>query len=115
MQQSNQHIMLLCTCPDRETAASLAHKILQDSLAACINILPGIESVYRWQGKVEQDTEVLMLIKSLSRAADELERIITQNHPYELPEIITVPIDAGSNDYLQWITNNVSNSEIKSA
>jgi periplasmic divalent cation tolerance protein len=97
--------MVFCTVADNATGRRIANALVENRLAACVNLLPGLESTYRWQGQVEHDSEALLLIKV--RAADyaELEAAILALHPYELPEIIAVPIKTGQADYLKWIHN----------
>ncbi|WP_349432278.1 divalent-cation tolerance protein CutA [Methylomarinum sp. Ch1-1] len=97
------HQIILCSCPDQCTAKKIASHLIEAQLAACINILPSVTSVYLWQGKVETEQEQLLLIKSHSGQYPELERQIKALHPYELPEIIAVSIDRGLPDYLKWI------------
>lgn len=97
--------VVLCTCPDRDTARHLADKLVSERLAACVNIVPGLESVYEWQGQVERDSEVLLIIKTNQDRYPQLEAAIRQNHPYELPEILRVCLDGGLQEYLQWIDN----------
>jgi periplasmic divalent cation tolerance protein len=99
--------LVLCTCPDQATARQLADKLVEIQLAACVNIVSGLESVYRWQGRIEHDQELLLLIKTRRQAVEQLSDAIRALHPYELPEVIAVPIVAGLNPYLQWIENNV--------
>ena len=96
---------MFCTAPDTDTARRIATALVEYRLAACVNLLPGVESLYRWAGKVTSDTEVLLMIKA--RAADYplLETRIRALHPYELPEIIAVPLTAGLPAYLDWIRN----------
>ncbi len=101
---SEQYCLVLCTCPTDNTATRLAKEIVSRQLAACVNILPGITSIYSWNGKIETDQEQLLLIKTQSDLATPLEALIKEHHPYELPEIITVPISHGSIEYLHWIT-----------
>ncbi len=96
-------LLVLCTCPDRRTALGLATPLVQEGLAACVNITAPITSVYRWQGKVEQAEECLLLIKTGAARYQELEDALRSRHPYELPEIIAVPIEHGLTDYLQWV------------
>ncbi len=96
--------LILCTCPDHQVAEQLATSLVEQGLAACINIVPGLTSIYRWQGKLEKGTEELLLIKTTREHYAALESTIRQQHPYELPEIIAVTLDEGSPDYLRWIT-----------
>jgi periplasmic divalent cation tolerance protein len=96
-------LLVMTTCPDEAHAASLSVHLVESGLAGCINRLPGISSVYRWEGELKQGTEVLLLIKTVASRWDELEAAIKSNHPYELPEIIAVPITNGHKPYLDWI------------
>jgi periplasmic divalent cation tolerance protein len=95
--------MVFCTVADNATGRRIANALVENRLAACVNLLPGLESTYRWQGQVEHDSEALLLIKV--RAADyaELEAAILALHPYELPEIIAVPVTGGLPAYLDWV------------
>jgi len=102
--------LVLCTCPNAEIAEQLAILLVEQHLAACINIVPGMTSIYRWQGKVEKDTEVLLLIKTTRDRYGAVESTIQQHHPYELPEIIAVTVEDGSPDYLRWITSSLENA-----
>ena len=104
---SDEAQVILCTVPDTDTAGTIAAALVNEQLAACVNIVPGITSVYRWKGKVEQDSECLLLIKSTLARWNALESRIQSLHPYELPEIIAVPIAAGQQNYLQWITDSL--------
>jgi len=100
---STETLLVLCTCPDKEVAELLATRLVKTGLAACVNRVPGITSVYKWQGEMESNSEELLLIKTPASAWDELEREIKRLHPYELPEIIAIPISKGSEAYLDWI------------
>jgi periplasmic divalent cation tolerance protein len=97
--------ILLCTVPDAETGRRIAARLVEYRLAACVNLLPGVQSVYRWQGKVQSDEELLLIIKA--RVADyaRLEAAILELHPYELPEILAVPLTGGLPRYLDWVRN----------
>lgn len=95
--------MILNTCPDSDTAESIATLLVDRALAACVNILPEVRSVYQWQGERHCDTEVLLLIKASASAYQDIEATIRENHPYQLPEIIAIPIDTGLPEYLAWI------------
>lgn len=102
--------LVLTTCPDAGSADRLAEMLVSRNLAACVNIQPQVRSIYRWQGKVESSAEHLLLIKTAADHYDAVESLIKANHPYELPEVIAVPIVAGSRDYLGWIHQSVCES-----
>jgi periplasmic divalent cation tolerance protein len=87
--------IILSTCADREQAERIAHRLLELHLAACINILPGVQSIYRWQGGVESAAEVLMLIKTRSTLAGEVQSTIAGLHTYEVPEFLVLPVSGG--------------------
>jgi len=95
--------IILCTCPDKDTAEKIAHLLVNDKLAACVNILPGIISIYRWHEKIESAQEHLLLIKAHKAGYQAIEKSIKMHHPYELPEIIAVPVENGLPEYLHWI------------
>jgi periplasmic divalent cation tolerance protein len=97
----------LCTVPDKGTAMRIAAALVAEQLAACVNIIPAVQSVYRWQGAVEQAEELLLLIKTSDTVWSLLQERILALHPYELPEIISVPIQDGHSNYLNWIINNL--------
>ncbi|WP_197703486.1 divalent-cation tolerance protein CutA [Sulfurifustis variabilis] len=97
--------MALTTVPDRETAERIAHALVEERLAACVNLLPAMQSVYRWKGKTQTATEHLLIIKTRTADYPAVERRIRALHPYELPEVITVPIVAGLPAYLAWLDN----------
>lgn len=103
MPGSAPYLLVLCTCPDQATAQNIANQLVDQALAACVNILPGLTSVYQWQGKRAETREHLLMIKTTDKAYQTLEQAITELHPYELPEVIAVPITQGLNGYLQWI------------
>lgn len=100
-------IVIFCTCRHAEEARRIAHELVKCRLAACVNILPSIESIYRWQGQVESAHEVLLLIKTLRERFSELQERVIHLHSYETPEIIAVPIAEGLEKYLAWIGENV--------
>lgn len=99
--------IVLCTVPDRETAGQIATALVTEQLAACVNIVPGITSVYRWKNRIEQDTEQLLIIKTRSTVFATLQDSIRKLHPYELPEVIAVPITEGLPEYLDWIATSI--------
>ncbi len=96
-------LLVYCTCPDEAVGQALATMLVEQGLAGCINVLPGITSIYKWHGEMKSGTEVLLLIKTPADKYPELEATIRERHPYELPEIIAVSMDAGLPDYLAWI------------
>ncbi|MCF7965226.1 MAG: divalent-cation tolerance protein CutA [Methylobacter tundripaludum] len=97
------HQIIFCTCPDKDTAEKIARLLVADNKAACVNILPGITSVYSWEGRIESAQEHLLLIKAHKDRYQAIETALRDNHPYELPEIIAVPIERGLPEYLHWI------------
>jgi periplasmic divalent cation tolerance protein len=101
-------LLCYCTCPDPETARQLAERLVGASLAACVNCLPGVTSVYRWEGKVTTDSETLLLIKTTADRFEALKAGLLEFHPYELPELIAVPIERGHEAYLAWVAANSS-------
>jgi periplasmic divalent cation tolerance protein len=96
--------IIFCTVPDSETGRRIAERLVEYRHAACVNLLSGIESVYRWQGALQRDNEAVLMIKT--RAADYpgVEATILELHPYELPEIIAVPLSGGLPAYLEWVS-----------
>jgi periplasmic divalent cation tolerance protein len=105
---SPRHQIILCTCPDQGTAEKIARLLIEGQLAACVNILPGIQSIFSWQGKIESAQEHLLLIKSNKDNYGAIETAITSSHPYELPEIIAVALENGLPEYLNWIDSCLS-------
>jgi periplasmic divalent cation tolerance protein len=99
--------LVLASCPDDETAKSLAEGLIGQGLAACVNILSGMVSVYRWNDRLERGRETLLLIKTRTDRFDALQTYLVANHPYEVPEVIAVPIVAGLPAYLAWIDASV--------
>jgi periplasmic divalent cation tolerance protein len=101
---SDEAIVVFMTAASGEEAARLADLLVGAHLAACVQILPEMESVYRWEGKIERQPEVLLLVKTTRSKFEDLEREVRALHSYETPEIIAVPIVAGSTPYLEWLT-----------
>jgi periplasmic divalent cation tolerance protein len=103
--------IVLTTTDSEEEAQKIAHHLVACRMAACVNIVPQISSVYRWQGKVEEAREWLLLIKTTADAFEKVREAITELHSYELPECICLPIEDGSLNYLQWIAGSVAAKE----
>lgn len=101
-------IIVLTNLPDVGSAQTLADRLVAERLAACVNILSPCRSVYRWQGKIESAAEVPLLIKTSAARYPELEAAIQAHHPYELPEIVAVPISHGLPAYLDWVAAETS-------
>ena len=104
MEEAGSHYQLvLCTCPDRAVAEALAEALIASRLAACVNVIDGVTSIYEWDGKINKDGEVLLLIKSRADRFDTLRSAIVKRHPYELPEVIAVAVETGLTSYFRWI------------
>ena len=100
--------LVLCTCPDEAAAINIAENIVAQRLAACVNVLPSIYSVYHWQDNVESAKESMIFIKTSQENYSALEKVITSLHPYEVPEIIALNIDNGLPEYLKWIESSIN-------
>ena len=96
-------LVCLSTCPDAATAEAIATALVHESLAACVNQLPGVRSTYRWQGAVHTDEEVLLVIKTTAGRLPALRERLLALHPYELPELIALPVTDGHAPYLDWV------------
>jgi periplasmic divalent cation tolerance protein len=96
-------VVVLLTAPDPETAERIAQALVEERLAACVNVLPGVRSIYRWQGAVEQASEVLLIAKTQADRSDALAARVRALHPYELPEVVVLPVSGGSEAYLGWV------------
>ncbi|GAA5215476.1 divalent-cation tolerance protein CutA [Corallincola platygyrae] len=99
----NQPCLVLSTSPDEAIAKRLAQTLVEEQLAACVSMIPQITSVYMWQGEIESDTEVQLLIKSDRVRLPALESRLMSLHPYEVPEFLVLDVDSGSEDYLAWL------------
>jgi periplasmic divalent cation tolerance protein len=95
--------IVLSTCADREQAERIARRLVEQQVAACVNIVPGVQSIYRWQGNVESAAEVLMVIKTSAGLVCEVQSIIASLHSYEVPELLVLPVSGGSEAYLAWL------------
>jgi periplasmic divalent cation tolerance protein len=91
------------TAPDVETASRIARALVEERLVACVNLVPGVRSIYRWEGALQQDSEVLLVVKTRADRAAELVDRVAELHPYELPELVMLPAVGGSLAYLDWV------------
>jgi len=107
----DDHLLVLSTCPDNATAQRLATMLVEQQLAACVNVLPGLTSVYRWQGAIQRDSEVLLLAKSRADRYPQLESALVEHHPYELPEVVAVSLRQGLEGYLAWLDRALGDTE----
>ncbi len=96
-------IVVLTTCESQDQAEQLARRLIEDRLAACVNILPGARSIYRWKDKIEDAAEFVLVIKSRRDVFDKLRAAIARLHSYEIPEVIALPVVDGSDAYLKWL------------
>lgn len=100
--------VVLVTAPDEAVAESLVRRLVEERVVACGNILPGLRSIFRWQGAVEDEREVLVVLKTTVAGAERLIRRVPELHPYDVPEVLVLPVEAGHRPYLEWIAENVS-------
>lgn len=108
MSDENELLVVLCTAPNEDTAAGLAEGLVEARLAACVNVIPGLKSHYRWQGKLEVDAEVQLLIKTRRGRFEQLAAWIQANHPYDVPEIVALPAERVSEAYSRWAIEETS-------
>ena len=106
MRKTVQHILVITTCPGTISAKKIAQDLVTEKLAACVNILPEVQSYFSWVGKVDTANEHMLIIKTTSENYNAIETYIKKVHPYELPEVIAVPIEAGLTAYLEWVSKN---------
>jgi periplasmic divalent cation tolerance protein len=107
MAEASQFRVLFVTVPDAKLGAELAAGLVERKLAACVNVVPGMVSVYRWEEAIHKDPEALLIIKTRAGALYELSQFIKEKHPAKVPEIISLPITEGSPSYLEWLGANV--------
>ena len=106
--KSSEPILVLMTAANREEASRIAEMLVSERLAACVQLLPEIQSVYHWQGEVARDSEVLLLAKTTLARFDELDRAVREIHSYQTPEIVALPVMAISEPYLAWLQEEVT-------
>lgn len=103
-------IVVLSTCPDEATAARIAAAVVGEGLAACVNRVSGVHSTYLWDGRLHDDAEILLIMKTTVERLGELQARLTELHPYELPELVALPVSGGNEPYLDWVRNGVRTS-----
>ncbi len=104
-------LLVLCTCPDEETARRIAAALVGEGRAACVNIVGPVRSVFSWKGEVCDESELLLMAKTTEAAYAALEARIAELHPYDVPEVIAAPVTAGARAYLDWVANSVTKKE----
>lgn len=101
-------LVVFVTTPSAEVAAGLARALVEARLAACGNVVPGLRSIYRWEGKVEDEAEVLLLLKTTRERLPALRDEVLRRHPYQVPEVVALPVEGGSAAYLDWVRSQVA-------
>ena len=96
-------LLVLTTLPNAEAAGEMAKRVVEEKLAACANLFPALRSVYRWNGKVQDENEVLVLLKTRQQHYERLKSRILELHPYDVPEVLAIPVEQGHQAYLDWI------------
>jgi periplasmic divalent cation tolerance protein len=108
MTASDDVRVVLMTAPDAEVGARLARALVEERLAACVNVVPGVRSIYRWEGRIQDDAEVLLIAKTRADRCDELAARVRALHPYALPEVLALAASDGSLEYLAWVAAEVT-------
>ena len=104
----NERVVALSTAGTAEDAERIARALVERRLAACVNVVPGVVSIYRWKGAVEKDEERLLVIKTRAERLEALREALVELHPYEVPELVALPVEAGHAPYLAWLDESVS-------
>jgi periplasmic divalent cation tolerance protein len=100
-------VVVLVTAPNADSAAAMARTLVEEGLAACGNVVPGVRSIYRWEGKVQDDAEALLVLKTERRLVPELKARLPALHPYQVPELLVLPVEDGLGPYLAWVAASV--------
>lgn len=100
-------MIVVMTAPDEATGADLAARLVEERLAACVNLVPGVRSVFRWEGRLEDISEVMLLAKTVERSVDALRARVVELHPYDVPEVLVFPVALGHGPYLDWVREEV--------
>jgi periplasmic divalent cation tolerance protein len=107
-------VLVLTTVADDEHAERLARLLVEERLAACVNVYPSMVSIYRWKGRIERDAERQVIVKTTRARLEKLELRLKENHPYELPEFVVVDVDGGSDAYLKWVEEQTRGPSVES-
>lgn len=108
MADATEFIVVLITAPSPQVAEELADAVIAQRLAACVNIMPAMRSIFRWNGAIQREQETLLLLKSRAALFNDIVALISPRHPYDVPEIIALPVQAGLDAYLRWIDRETS-------
>ena len=100
-------IVVFCTVPDLDTGTRMARTLVEEKRCACVNLVPGLRSIYRWEGKLTEDAEVLCIIKTTRAAFEPLRARICELHPYQVPEVVALPVSEAHRPYLDWVAQSV--------
>ena len=101
-------ILMISSCPNEETALTIARALITKSYAACVNVLPASTSIFNWEGEIQEETEATLLIKTTQNMENDIEELIKELHDYDMPEIISLQISSGSEDFIEWVNECVS-------
>ena len=107
----NPIAVVYCTCPDITAAERLASTLVDERLAACVNLIPGVRSFFRWEGSVCDEAEVLLVVKTRQALVNALAERVTDLHPYDVPEVISLPVTGGLSDYLAWVAASTADDD----
>jgi periplasmic divalent cation tolerance protein len=109
----SEYVIVFVTAPTCDDGHAIARALVREKLAACVNILPGIRSIYTWEGEVCEDEEVLLIIKTRAKNFEDLSALVKEVHPYDVPEVIAMSLIAGAPDYLNWIDQVTQAKQVK--
>jgi periplasmic divalent cation tolerance protein len=112
MERDTDFVVVLSTAPSEEVGRKIARDIVRARLAACVNVVPGVVSIFEWKGKLEEENEVLLVMKTTRDRAGEVVRKVVELHPYEVPEVIALPIVEGNPEYLSWVLSSADSERI---
>jgi periplasmic divalent cation tolerance protein len=103
LQENDKPVLVYATFPSGEVAETMGRQLVEQRLAACVNILPGMTSIYRWEGVIERDSEVVMIVKTRASLAEAAMGAVKEGHPYTNPALLVIPVEAGAGPYIEWL------------